>query len=291
MEIELLHTFQALLTSTSVTEAARHLGRTQSATSKQLARLREAFSDPLFTFESQRMLPTPRAQALAPQVNDLVARWESMLSERPFDPAQLHRRFVISTTDEVQDWLAPALSRSLLQAAPNSTLAVHPLRPDYSASELESGDTHIVISVNWSAPRHLRQRRLYSDRFVCVMGAHHPYATGRLTFKRYLSAEHLLVAPLGKSRGVVDDILARDGKRRNVRLTVPQFLVAGAILEGTDLIALMPRRAAQRIGEKWSVVNKPPPLDVPDIDYFVFWHPRHDREPGHRFLRESTFAC
>ena len=59
--LPLLATFQALLDHGGVMEAAHALGLTQSAMSKHLARLREAYGDPLFVRTLKGMRPSPRA--------------------------------------------------------------------------------------------------------------------------------------------------------------------------------------------------------------------------------------
>ena len=74
LDLNLLRVFDAILEARSVTAAASTLGLTQSTVSNQLARLREAFDDPLFVRTSEGMAPTPRAEAMAESIrNALVA--------------------------------------------------------------------------------------------------------------------------------------------------------------------------------------------------------------------------
>ena len=65
LDLNLLRVFDAILETRSVTIAASTLSLTQSAVSNQLARLRDAFDDPLFVRTSEGMVPTPRAEAIA----------------------------------------------------------------------------------------------------------------------------------------------------------------------------------------------------------------------------------
>ncbi len=286
VEFELLEAFVALSRECNVTHAAERLGRTQSAVSKQLRRLREVFDDDLFLQVGRQMSPTPRAEALLPGVLELLERWEALMSQAAFDPAQVARRYVISTTDEVQAELLGGLFERLRTVAPSARLMVVPLRDDYSLAQLESGSVQVVISVNWSAPDSLVQRHLYSDTFVCAMRAGHPLARGTLSLKKYVGAEHLLVAPLGQERGIADRLLAEQDLERRVALHVPRFLDCAQPLGSTDLIALLPRRVARRLAQLVPLKLKPSPLLLPPIDYYVFWHRRYDREPEHRLLRQ-----
>jgi len=285
-----LRAFLALYTERSVTRAATRLGRTQSALSKQLAKLRDAFGDPLFMLIEQRMQPTPRAEVLEPRVRALVVEWDGLLLESAFAPDRIQQRFVVSTTDEIGDWLVDPLLARFARLSPQATLTLAPLRFDYSRHELEDGRVHAVISVNWSAPPHLKQRLLFSDAFVCVMRKDHPLARAKLDAKAYAAAEHLMVAPLADERGLADGVLAKRGLRRRVRVSIPSFMQAGQLLCGHDLVALLPKRVAERLPERTGLVLRKPPLEMPTIDYFLFWHTRYDAEPAQRFLRQQILA-
>ena len=57
-DLNLLVVFDVLMTERSVTRAAERLGRTQSAVSHSLSRLREQFGDPLLIKAGARMQPT-----------------------------------------------------------------------------------------------------------------------------------------------------------------------------------------------------------------------------------------
>ena len=65
LDLNLLKTLDALLETRSVTAAAARLSLTQPTVSGMLARLREAFDDPLFVRAQRGIMPTPRAEALA----------------------------------------------------------------------------------------------------------------------------------------------------------------------------------------------------------------------------------
>ena len=67
-DLNLLPVLQVLLEERNVTRAAGRLNLTQPAISRNLARLRQLFNDPLFTRTPKGLSPTPRAQALALQL-------------------------------------------------------------------------------------------------------------------------------------------------------------------------------------------------------------------------------
>src|SRR6185312_2145093 len=66
-DLNLLVVFDVLMAERSVTRAAERLGRTQSAVSHSLARLRTQLGDPLLLKGARRMEPTPFATAFIAQ--------------------------------------------------------------------------------------------------------------------------------------------------------------------------------------------------------------------------------
>jgi len=66
-DLNLLVVFDVLMIERSVTRAAERLGRTQSAVSHSLSRLREQFGDPLLVKGGLRMQPTAFALDLIEQ--------------------------------------------------------------------------------------------------------------------------------------------------------------------------------------------------------------------------------
>jgi DNA-binding transcriptional LysR family regulator len=72
-DLALLVVLDALLEQRSVTRAAGLLAVTQPTVSGMLARLRQLFDDPLFVRTQRGLLPTPRAQALAPPLRQWLS--------------------------------------------------------------------------------------------------------------------------------------------------------------------------------------------------------------------------
>lgn len=65
IDLNLLVAFEALMTEGSVVAAAERLGKTPSAVSHALARLRNQLGDPLPVKVGGRMQPSPFAEVLA----------------------------------------------------------------------------------------------------------------------------------------------------------------------------------------------------------------------------------
>src|SRR3954471_4878189 len=118
-DLNLLVVFEVLMTERSVTLAADRLGRTQSAVSHSLSRLREQFGDPLLVKAGLRMQPTAFALELIEQARPMlsgIARVQS--PAHLFDPATSRRVFRLAAPDFMLTLFADLL-RELRAEAPS----------------------------------------------------------------------------------------------------------------------------------------------------------------------------
>src|SRR5882672_3501251 len=99
-DLNLLVVFDILMMERSVTRAAERLGRTQSAISHSLARLREQLGDPLLVKGGRRMEPTAFALEFVEQARPILRSIQRVLSPRHvFDPATSRRIFRLAAPD------------------------------------------------------------------------------------------------------------------------------------------------------------------------------------------------
>ncbi|HET7503106.1 MAG TPA: LysR family transcriptional regulator, partial [Kofleriaceae bacterium] len=216
VDLNLLTALDVLLDEQNVTRAAKRLGVSQPAVSHNLRRLRELLGDPLLVRTPRGMQATPRAHELRPAVRAALEAAEAVLQAAPrFDPAHAERRFVLGMADQAAFQLLPPLLARLAAEAPGITLQLRPPPLELSAA-LAEGEIELVIGVFGDAPSGIRSEALWEERFACVVRRGGPGSRAPLDLRRYLALSHLLVAPRGRPGSVVDDLLARDQKRRRI---------------------------------------------------------------------------
>ena len=286
IRLQELMVFHAILSNGSITAASEALGISQSSVSKQLKNLRHYFADELFVRSGQGMAATSKALVIAPRISALISSFEELHGEIDFDPGYIERNFVISTSDEVQHYLLPQLLSRISTESPNSKVTFKVLDRDYATKQLESGSVDLAITLNWHAPEHLKQTRLFGDDFVVVHRHGHPLQGDKLTMKRYLSATHMMVSPLGHAHGPVDEILASHGKKRSVSLIVPYFMQVADALLNSDLIVTLQRRAGAELMKSFPLSISESPIKMRPVNYFMFWHKRYDKDSTNRWLRQ-----
>ncbi len=290
IDLNLLLALDALLDERSVTRAAARIGVTQSAMSHALGRLRAVTGDPLLVRGSGAMVPTPRAEQLAPPIRralDEVGR--ALRAPAAFDPRTARQRIHIGTSDYNELILLPGVVRRLEREAPGIDLRLVPFVDD-PAAPLGSGELDLVVAP--LRPRDeaagLFAKKLLDETFVCVVRRGHPLADKKLTLARYASAAHALVSPRGKEGSFADDALAEVGLTRRVAVTVPHFLVAPHLVATSDLMLTLPARVATALAEPLGLVvlKLPAELRMPGFTMSAIWHERTQSDAAHRWVRE-----
>lgn len=147
LDLNLLMIFDAILAEGHVTRAAERLAMSQSAVSKGLAQLRQAFGDPLFLRASRGVVPTHRALEIADQVRQAIAALNSLAGPvTEFDARSAHAHFNIGATDYVSFVLLPGLMRRLQETAPHVSLTLHDMESMMPEEMLLAGKVDLVIS-------------------------------------------------------------------------------------------------------------------------------------------------
>ncbi|MFT3954686.1 MAG: LysR family transcriptional regulator [Piscinibacter sp.] len=289
IDLNLLVVFNQLLLERRVSKAAESLGVSQPAVSNSLAKLRRLFGDELFLRTPQGMAPTPFAEQLAEPVGYALAMLHGGINQRSeFDPARAQRAVTIGMTDIGEIYFLPALAERLRREAPGLTLSTVRNTAGNLRDELETGKVDLAIGLLPQLKAGFFQRRLFTQRYVCLMRRGHRLDKRRLSLAEFSGAEHLVVVSAGTGHGQVDELLQRQGVQRQVRLTVPHFVGVGHILQGSDLIATVPERLADRLVEPFGLSRVAHPARLPEVAINVFWHARYHRSPLSLWLRQQV---
>lgn len=283
-DLELLRCFVHLHRERHLTRAARHAGLSQPAMSRALGRLRTAFGDPLFVRGPRGMVPTPRAELLAPQVHAVLEAAGALARPASFDPARLVRTFVIGTTDMFEADLTPRLVAALATTAPDVSIAMRPIG-ERGTDGLASGHFDLLVGVRASIPNDAMGAQLYDDGFVCAVRADHPRVGNRLTLARFVELPHLLIAPRGDRGGTVDTALDELGLSRRIVVRTYGFLSAPAIVASSDLILTGPTRVLRPLAAPFRLKLLAPPVELPRFSIWQAWHPRVQHDPAHVWFR------
>ena len=66
---------------------------------------------------------------------------------------------------------------------------------------------------------------------------------------------------------------------------MPIFLAASIVAKHTDAVATLPVSIATVLAEDLDLEIVTPPIKLPKIEIFQYWHQRFNREPGNLWIR------
>jgi DNA-binding transcriptional LysR family regulator len=306
LDLNLLRVFDALFQERNVTRVGDRLGLTQSAVSHALGRLRYVLEDELFVRRPDGMVPTPRAEELGPRLHDALQRLQLALAPAEFVPATAERRFTIATNTYVNAVLIPRVVARLRMEAPLAEIRVRPSTLGV-AEQLDSGRIDLAVAGFGRVPERFGGQKLLEETMVWAISADHPFANGRLTLERLADIPHVergvadedaqaidgFVTENGLERrvqqddgGALQNALAAIGRRRTVALTVPDTHAALAVVEGSDMAALVPRRVATPAINRYRLKLFDPPYPSPGMTITMIWHRQQESHPAIAWLRE-----
>lgn len=288
LDLNLIRVFEVMMRERSVTRTAQELGRTQSAISHSLSRLRYLFQDKLFTRDGGIMKPTPRAVELLPDMAAGLATIRASIDRHQvFDPGTTRRNFRVGLTDYHAMIIIPRLLREFSTRAPNATLNIIPANGGDIASlvHLRQIDCALTGAAIKDDPS-LLKIELGQDRLYCAVWSGSEIANSTMSLETYLSASHLQISADGVSSGLADAALRELGLRRNVVATISNYLALPWVLRGTELVAHCGDGILQILDEASEVTLLAPPIPIPNVSAWLLLHPQMATDPGTVWLRD-----
>jgi DNA-binding transcriptional LysR family regulator len=110
------------------------------------------------------------------------------------------------------------------------------------------------------------------------------------SLEEFVAVPHMLISRTGSNVGIIDQELTALGLERRIKLIVPHFLSAPLIVAKTDMILSLPYRIAEQFTKFAPLAIYPVPLELPDYDLCMIWHPLRDKDPAHQWLREKIIV-
>ncbi|AYV26261.1 Nodulation protein D 2 [Streptomyces sp. ADI95-16] len=284
MDLNLLVALDVLLEESSVSRAAARLHLSEPAMSRTLGRIRKALGDPVLVRAGRTMVPTPHALAVQCEVKAVVERARALfLTGGQVDLATLTRTFTVLANEAFTAVSGATLFTRIAREAPGVRLRfLSESHVDVPA--LREGMADLELGVVDTRSPEVRVEHLSDELMVGVVRPGHPLLGGRLTARRFAAADHLIASRRGRLEGPVDTALAELGLTRRVVGSVGTFPASLFVLRESDLVGLLTTQAAP-LAAGLGLETFRIPLDLPALPFGMAWHPRHDADPAHAWLR------
>ncbi|MGF1699486.1 LysR family transcriptional regulator [Photobacterium makurazakiensis] len=294
-DYNLLKVLEVLLEEQSVTAAASRLHLSQSAVSKQLAKLRETFDDQLFERTAHGLRATPRAKQLAPHLRQVLQQLDQFTRPNHFDPSDSEREFRIHMVETAYSLTYPYFMPELLVQAPKIKLDAQTWNHT-SEDKLMRCEIDMAISCReWdlrstshidNIPSQLQFVELARDHPVCLVRRGHPLLKEEWNLDTFLKYRHLQVTFGGIDQWLLDDVLKLQHLKRDQAVNMTDFYSAMGLCEQSDLILCAPAKYASHMLTSYDLHTLEVPVDLVPGGYVLMWHRHFELDPSHRWLRE-----
>lgn len=292
LDLNLLVALDALLTERSVTRAAERLHLSQPALSASLARLRTHFNDPILARRGNTYELTPLALRLSEHTTiALDAARRVFESQATWTPRESTREFSIYGSDYGFATVGAIISRIAAESAPGVRFRfmLHNTQiVDDAANSLRSVDAMIMPHGYLTD---LPFQDLWRDRWVIVASADNELVAKGLTM------DHLSQLPwvfTYRSRSAFTSAgrqLQVLGVEPRVVAVVESFLTLGLFVAGTDRLGIVQAGLAPMVAAFGGIRVFEAPFDATPMSNALWWHPVHDRDPEHLWLRRTFVSA
>jgi len=286
LDLNLLVALDALLTERSVTRAAERLHLSQPALSASLARLRNHFNDPILARRGNAYELTPLALRLSEHTTiALDAARRVFESQATWTPHESTREFSVYGSDYGFATIGAAVSRAAAEAAPgvrfrfllhNNTIV------DDAANSLRSVDA-MVIPHGYLTD--LPYEDLWRDRWVIVADEANPLIADGLSMEILAACPWVFTYRSRSAFTSAGRQLQLLGIEPDVQVIVESFLSLPSFVVGTTRLGLVQAALAPEIGRLPGIRILEPPFDATPTANALWWHPVHERDPEHAWMR------
>nr|WP_206535736.1 LysR substrate-binding domain-containing protein [Microbacterium sp. 4R-513] len=128
---------------------------------------------------------------------------------------------------------------------------------------------------------------LYRDRWVCVVAAG-TVDSGLLSLAEM--GERPWVTPYHPRMPVLSALhrVRQAGVEPRAAVSTEDFLAVPHLVAGSERIGLMPERVARLAADTPAVAVVEAPFELGLLVEALWWHPVHERDPGHKWLRQAA---
>jgi DNA-binding transcriptional LysR family regulator len=284
LDLNLLVTFEVLMAERSVTRAAQRLGRTQSAVSHALARLREQLGDPLLVKMGSGMAPSPFAQSLIEDVRPILRSIQRIVSPPvPFDPGTSKRVFRLAIADFAPT-LLPRVVAEVQRLAPGVSVEwLAPSTQTMTAIAENQLDLALVTS-SVAVPEGVQRADVGDLHSVTFARKGHP-AIASWSAEAWSRWPHIQVQLGERGKSDVQKAVEEHGAKRMIGASVPNFSQVPALLAQTNLLATMTPLVMDGVMERFGLRALESPIFIKPTSFSFVWSFRLASDPGSRWFR------
>lgn len=283
VDLNLLVVFEVLMDTRSVTATAEKIGRTQSAVSHSLSRLREQLDDPLLVRVGGKMRPSPFAEAIIEDVRPILRSIRRVIAPRSlFDPATSERVFRIAMPTLTK--VIAEVSTRVEADAPGVKIEWLPAHHDVYAALSEGLIDLAHLGGEPRLPDGLEQEVMEPFSWVTFARKDHPAVSdwGLGAWRRH---PHLMVNVTRSMQNPFPASGSSGAETRRVTAMIGDSAGIASILAQSDFLGTFPAVLLARDMDAHGLVAMKPPVDLGPVLVRFFWSSRLANDAGGIWIR------
>mgnify|MGYP003744541723 CR=1 FL=1 len=286
LDLNLLVSLDALLSERSVTRAAESLHLSQPALSASLARLRAHFNDPILARRGNTYELTPFALRLTEHTSTaLEAARRVFDSQASWSPADSTREFSVYGSDYGFVTVGTVVSQLAAAQAPGVRFRFMLHNPgivEDAANRLRSADAMVIPHGPVSALPHLA---LWHDDWLAVVADDNEEVGDALTMQNLADLPWVLTFQSRSAFTSAARQAQQLGVEPRIEVILESFLSVGHFVGGTRRVGLVQSTLAPHLLRIGGIRVVPLPFAATPLVNALWWHPSHNRDPEHEWMR------
>jgi LysR family transcriptional activator for leuABCD operon len=290
MDLNLLKTFDVVMKTRSVNDAAESLGITAPAVSHALNRLREQYQDPLFIRKGRGIAPTNFAIELHEEIQEpLNLLLNGAKSRQNFHPEASQRTFRISSHKDLDLMLVPPLIKYRDQYAPNVKLSadIEHVNESSRQDDLRMRKVDLIITTTPLDEHGYHNELLLDLPLVVVCKKDHPRIQGILDHQQFFSERHLLWGTQRLNQDILDSLACEPQPARNIVYKTDSICNAVMMAAQTDWLCVTSQWHSDLLAPGHQLQVFPLPFKSVPLPVYMTWHHSQQQDTGHKWLKES----
>ncbi len=294
MDLNLLKTFDAVIKSKSVNEAAEVLNITAPAVSHALNRLRDEYQDPLFIRQGRGIVPTNFAIELHNEIQEpLSLLLNGSKSRQDFDPELSQRTFRISSHKDIDLIVVPPLVRYKNVHAPNVTIQadIEHLNEQDRHDDLRRRRVDVILATVPLEDRGYHNEVLFDQELVVTVSKDHPRIQSELTMEDFLRESHITWKTQRLNTNTLDSVAIDVAlPPRQVAYSTGSGATALVMASQTDWLAVSGQWQAEQLAESLGLNVFPIPFETQKVPVYMTWHQSQKNDKGHEWFRQAIVS-
>lgn len=286
-----LMVLDALCRHKNTTRAADELSLTQSAVSRQVAKLKEIAGENLFIRTKHGLNPSETCLALrehALKIFDLTDQFFK-LKENSFDPAIDEYEFSIAVPVQKTRYFFENLTMGIKDKYPHLTINLLYLEETEALEKLHDRTLDLYIGFlpeNMPKSLNVKQTMTLDFRVICSK-QNKLFDKGKIIKQEFVSIPHIKLA-IGTHQSAIDREMTKLGLLQSKLISVPDQQAVKHLLKKSSYLYMLDQKAADTLcnEEKNFKTLDTVGFTLPKIKIYQIWDRRHDTSNPQVWIRD-----